>query len=121
MCSACMAPLLTRPFYHFSCGHAFHSDCLVEALLPHLGEARACKLTELQAQVAALGREGSGDKGSSGTGVGRALPSKQDMVQAELDDLVAGECPYCGEIMIKSVDKPFIDGKEFDDLIQEWL
>ena len=66
--------------------------------------------------MAALGREGSGDKESVGTSVGRALPSKQGMVQAELDDLVAGECPYCGEIMIKSIDKPVIDDKEFVDL-----
>ena len=93
----------------------------MEALLPNLGEARARKLTELRARVAALEREGSGDKESVGTSMDRALPSKQDMVQAELDDLVEGECPYCEEIMIKSIDKPFIDDKEFVDLIQEWL
>jgi hypothetical protein len=39
-------------------------------------------------------------------------------LQAELDDLVASECIYCGFYMINSIDKPFL---EEDDDSQGWL
>lgn len=37
----------------------------------------------------------------------------------ELDDLLASECPLCGDIMIKSVDKPFVDASQMKD-IEAW-
>jgi len=39
--------------------------------------------------------------------------------QAALDDLIAADCPLCGDIMIKSVEKPFISPNEFD-VIRSW-
>ena len=47
--------------------------------------------------------------------------SKKDMIRAELDDLIASECIHCGDIMIKLIDKPFIEPEEFDKVSQEWL
>ena len=64
--------------------------------------------------------------------------------QGELDDLIASECVFCGDLMIRSlvdettfesvsddmasnlrtlrnIDKPFIDDQEFDRVIAEWL
>lgn len=35
----------------------------------------------------------------------------EDMKE-ELDELVSSECVFCGELMIKSVDKPFITPNE---------
>ena len=61
-----------------------------------------------------------------------------------MDDLIASECVFCGDLMIRSlvdettfesvsddmasnlrtlrnIDKPFIDDQEFDRVIAEWL
>ena len=59
-----------------------------------------------------------------------------------MDDLIASECVFCGDVMIRSlveektfesddmasnlltlrnIDKPFIDDQEFDRVIAEWL
>ena len=42
-------------------------------------------------------------------------------VQAEMDDLIAAECPFCGDIMIRNIDKPFIEDADFQRVINEWL
>jgi len=36
-----------------------------------------------------------------------------------LDDLVASECVLCGDIMIKSVEKPFITDSEIE-VVRSW-
>ena len=47
--------------------------------------------------------------------------SKRDQARMELDDLVASECIFCGEIMIKMIDKPFIEDHEFAAVMEKWL
>ena len=42
-------------------------------------------------------------------------------MQAEIDDLIAAECMFCGDIMIRDIDKPFIEDSEFQSVINEWL
>jgi hypothetical protein len=37
-----------------------------------------------------------------------------DQLREELDDIVASECVLCGDIMIKSIDQPFIGDEEVD-------
>jgi len=38
----------------------------------------------------------------------------------ELDDLVASECIFCGDLMVKLIDKPFIDDDDYEKVIDEW-
>ena len=40
-------------------------------------------------------------------------------VQLMLDEIVAAECPLCGDIMIKSIEKPFLSEKEMET-IRTW-
>ena len=136
-CVLCSDLLLSKPFYVFSCGHRFHSDCLAEAVLPHLQPSRQKKLHELRSQLEVLSRETDNTSLDSKS----ALPSKLDLVnissamstvqglmfnvmsqvQAELDDLIAAECLFCGDIMIRNIDKPFIEDTDFQRVINEWL
>ena len=51
----------------------------------------------------------------------RSERSRLDQAQAELDDLIAGECLFCGDIMVRNIDKPFIEDAEFNRVIAEWL
>ena len=36
----------------------------------------------------------------------------RDKLQAELDNIIAAECPLCGSVMIQSINKPFISKEE---------
>ncbi|CAH1764493.1 4854_t:CDS:10 [Entrophospora sp. SA101] len=44
---------------------------------------------------------------------------KVDQLKDELDDLVASECILCGDLMIKTIEQPFINGEE-GDLLASW-
>jgi hypothetical protein len=35
-------------------------------------------------------------------------------LRAQLDDAVAGECPFCGELMIKEIGQAFIGSEDSD-------
>jgi len=116
-CATCCDLLLTRPFYLFSCSHKFHSDCLLEAIMPHLAAPRQKKLMELQSEVSLLSRETDNASLDSKS----PHPSRIQQAQAELDDLIASECVFCGDIMVRDIDKPFIDDQDFDRVMAEWL
>lgn len=47
------------------------------------------------------------------------IQSERDQQREELDHLIASECILCGEIMIKSIVKPFINPEEID-IIKSW-
>jgi len=115
-CSICGGVLISKPFYLFSCKHKFHSSCLAETVMPHLSAPRQRRLAELQHQLANF-TKGEGGSLDSKT----ALPSRAEQAQGELDDLIASECVFCGDLMIRNIDKPFIDDQEFDRVIAEWL
>jgi hypothetical protein len=117
-CCMCNTYLMTRPFHLFtSCGHKFHTDCLIEALMPHLTSARRKKIEELSSEI--VSKRSADDVQSVDS---RSLKlSKKDQLRAELDDLIASECLHCGDIMIKMIDKPFIEDEDFDRITNEWL
>ena len=54
----CANHLMARPFHLFpSCGHKFHTDCLTEAVKPHLSLARQRRLEELLQDLASRKNE----------------------------------------------------------------
>jgi hypothetical protein len=100
--------LLLRPFYVFPCGHRFHSDCFIAALTSMLSIERQTQLADLQYQLTqASGRPDelptmnqqqhvvNTDGGSS------ASLSTKEQIKTDIDELVASECLYCGELMIE--------------------
>jgi len=38
-----------------------------------------------------------------------------DKLRSQLDDAVASECPFCGDLMIKEISQPFILPGESDE------
>ncbi|KAI7799511.1 vacuolar protein sorting-associated protein 18 homolog [Triplophysa rosa] len=122
-CATCDFPLLNRPFYLFLCGHMFHNDCLLQEVIPNLSGYKQNKLEELQKKLAATTqttksrhRPKEEDTVSLGKGQG-----SREQIKSDIDDIVASECVYCGELMIKSIDKPFIDPSNFDQEMSSWL
>lgn len=130
-CDLCRDAVLSRHFYLFPCGHAFHGDCLLAEMMRHLNSGQKRRVAELtqsvqrtQALSQALAEGGPGvlstpsvinelaaldiasETRSSAVDVKVQLSSRGDELQSELDRYVAGECLYCGEVMIRSISDP---------------
>jgi len=103
VCQLSGFPLLSRPFYKFPCGHGFLEDELLEHVRPKLrpAERRQLEKTELQLKAGALGQ------------------IKAELM-ATIDELIASDCPHCGEIIINSIDEPFINPDEEDIYRETW-
>ncbi|KZC05612.1 Vacuolar protein sorting-associated protein 18 like protein, partial [Dufourea novaeangliae] len=114
-CNTCDVQLLLRPFYVFPCGHRFHRDCLVAALTPMLSMDQRTKLADLQRQLTALS-----NRPEDTTSVGSVSLSRKDQIKADIDELIASECLYCGDLMIESIDKPFIEEEDHERVMKEW-
>ena len=114
-CNTCDVQLVLRPFYVFPCGHRFHSDCLVAALTPMLSMEQRTKLADLQRQLTALS-----NRPEDTTSVGSVSLSTKDQIKADIDELIASECLYCGELMIESIDKSFIEEEDYARVMKEW-
>ncbi|XP_060521918.1 vacuolar protein sorting-associated protein 18 homolog isoform X2 [Cylas formicarius] len=113
-CEICGLALLARPFYLFPCHHRFHSDCLLAELAPHLGPPRRNRLADLERQLKGLtARADNVSTGSGGV-------STRDQVKTEIDNIIASECLYCGENMIRNIDKPFVEDRDYERVMKEW-
>lgn len=42
-------------------------------------------------------------------------------LKTELDELLANECPWCGERILRTIDEPFIDPLNYEAVYQSWL
>lgn len=114
-CDICEKTLMVRPFYAFPCQHRFHSDCLLKELNPLLGPARKNKLADLHRQLNILSTQNIDNVSTGSSGM-----SARDTVKADIDNIVASECLYCGENMIRNIDMPFVDDNEYDKILKEW-
>ncbi|XP_011144081.1 vacuolar protein sorting-associated protein 18 homolog isoform X2 [Harpegnathos saltator] len=114
-CNTCEVQLLLRPFYVFPCGHKFHSDCLVATLTPMLSMDQRTKLADLQRQLTAIS-----NRPEDTASVASVALSTRDQIKADIDELIASECLYCGELMIESIDKPFIEEEDYERIMKEW-
>jgi len=89
-CMHCNRLVIGEEFYLFPCGHAFRADCLSEVITPYLSGADRQKISYLKTKIAAA-REST----------------IREELQEELDNLIAAECPLCGDLMINLVGEPF--------------
>ncbi|KAK3096988.1 hypothetical protein FSP39_005437 [Pinctada imbricata] len=118
-CAACGFPLMMRAFYIFPCNHKFHYDCLIAEVLPNLTTKKRQKVEELQRKLAE--HDDIRTMSQIRTGQGSHEKKSPAEIKAELDDLVASECIYCGDFMVRSIDKPFIDDEEQDSVMNSWI
>ncbi|XP_063904510.1 vacuolar protein sorting-associated protein 18 homolog isoform X2 [Zophobas morio] len=115
ICEICNITLMIKPFYMFPCQHRFHTECLMSELQPLLGPAKKNKLADLERQLKILNTQTNVDNVSTGSGM-----SAREIVKSEIDNIVASECLFCGENMIRNIDKPFIEDDDYDKIAKEW-
>ncbi|KAF9902355.1 hypothetical protein BX616_001970, partial [Lobosporangium transversale] len=60
------------------------------------------------------GGSGVGQNGGSGGDDMVVVVPRLELLRDELDDLVASECLLCGELMIKTIDQPFLSSDEHE-------
>lgn len=116
VCEICNCILMVRPFYMFPCQHKFHSDCLLNELQPTLSIVKRNRLNELEKQLNAVNNQANIDNLSTAS----SGMSTRDLLKAEIDNIIASECTYCGENMIRNIDKPFIEDYEYERIMKEW-
>jgi len=120
-CDLCDYPVITREFYLFPCCHVYHSACLRNEMMKHLDKVQRARVNELLTAISQLNQE---------SGVKKKLTSldekseanvtvsvnKIDALKDELDDYIASECLYCGDMMIKSIAEAFIGSEDALDI-----
>ena len=90
-----------EPFYVFPSGYVVLESALKKEVLPFLNERQRARVLEIE-QERKRGR--------------RHDDINMDKLQAELDGLIAAECPLTGSIMVESIDRGFDNSEEMDDM-----
>ncbi|KAG5551850.1 hypothetical protein RHGRI_010074 [Rhododendron griersonianum] len=97
------------PFYVFPCGHAFHAQCLIAHVTRCTHRAQAEYILDLQKQLTLTGGESSKESNGALTEEDTITSmTPTDKIRSQLDDAIASECPFCGDLMIREISLPFI-------------
>ena len=94
-----------EPFYVFPSGYVVLESALKNEIKPHLNEKQRSRVEEIEQEIIRNANLG----GSSSQTI--------DSLQAELDGLIAAECPLTGSAMVDSIDQPFADSVEIEDMV----
>nr|VDD55944.1 unnamed protein product [Brassica oleracea] len=100
------------PFYVFPCGHSFHAQCLITHVTSCAHEEQAEHILDLQKQLTLLGSEPPRNIIGNRSDEPITSTTTADKLRSELDDAIASECPFCGELMINEITLPFIKPEE---------
>jgi hypothetical protein len=112
-CELCRYTAMSRQFYLFPCQHVFHATCLTKEVLANSSMMQRRRVAELARKLADVSALPAPSGASQSTDARReARESELDALRSELNALVAGECVLCGDIMMRSIERPFVDGDE---------
>ncbi|KAI5058038.1 hypothetical protein GOP47_0026208 [Adiantum capillus-veneris] len=109
------------PFYVFPCEHSFHAQCLLAHVIKYKDKNEMDRIMDLQRKLAVLVNSGSTTNATTAENEVSSLDASSmspvDQLREQLDDAIAGECPYCGELMITEISRPFIVPDETDEIL----
>eukprot|EP00536_Pseudo-nitzschia_multiseries_P009218 jgi/Psemu1/257953/estExt_Genewise1Plus.C_2520067 len=106
-CALTKKPVLTagESFYVFPSGYAVLQSALKDEIKPYLNKKQRSRVEEIEQTLTKNEKDRSLSLQAS------------DSLQAELDGLIAAECPLTGSAMVESIDQPFADSIEIEDMI----
>jgi hypothetical protein len=93
-CAFTNKPVVTsgEPFYVFPSGYVFLESALRREVMPYLNDKQRSRVSEVEHELKMTPRHNI---------------SRRNLLRAELDGLIAAECPLTGSIMVESIDRPF--------------
>ena len=94
-----------EPFYVFPSGYVVLESALKKQVMPYLSDKQRTRVLEIEKLL----------KRKSGDGRAWQTDLERDKLQAELDGLIAAECPLTGSIMVESIDRGFEFAEEAAD------
>eukprot|EP00804_Cyclotella_cryptica_P013955 CCRYP_002466-RB/>CCRYP_002466-RB protein AED:0.08 eAED:0.08 QI:298/1/1/1/1/1/11/357/1434 len=96
-----------EPFYTFPSGYVVLESALKQAIMPFLNSKQQARVTFIEKEMSRIRKNQRTKSGSS------VFVSQDDHVldelQAELDGLIAAECPLTGSLMVNSIDHDFVE------------
>lgn len=98
-----------EPFYVFPSGYVFLESALKTEVVPFLNERQISRVGEIQKEISKLRNRTTNNS------------PQIDIFQAELDGLIAAECPLTGSLMVNSIDRGFDDCFEADESCNKHL
>jgi hypothetical protein len=107
-CDMCARPVLVRQFCLFPCTHVFHADCLeahVKGFLDRHPHMKRDVLAEVEVDVA-----------EELVGVTDARQKEEVLLQS----YASSQCVFCGDIMVESVQEPFVLPDE-EAFLRSWV
>jgi hypothetical protein len=135
-CSGCGLPLFIREFMAFPCRHCFHADCLLSTLMKDMfsstQQRRVIYLQEMIAREEEQQRNYSPGSLPSPTSPSATVEAKTakaitkttstalEKYRNEFDEMVGADCALCGNYLIQSIDRSFIDERRDAELISRW-
>lgn len=105
-CAYTGTPVLAsdEPFYVFPSGYCVLESALIPEVMPFLNEKQKTRVQELRQNLVEPPNEED-----------ETTKKLIDQWQAELDGLIAADCPLTGSIMVESIDLGFPDAFEADE------
>jgi len=107
-CDLCGTPVLSQNFYLFPCRHIFHSTCLIDRMMESMTVTQCNRVRQLQIEIATENSKKPSTPGQPSNKGNLELKIDPKDPKVELDEHVASECIFCGDVMIREVDKPFV-------------
>jgi len=113
-CDLCSQLVLTRQFFLFPCTHVFHVDCMIKEVSIYLEKNPRARPDISQMKTK---KEKSDKKSGRSADEDAREKKKRDRM---LEHFAASQCLFCGDIMIDSVQEPFISLTEEQTDIMSW-
>jgi len=96
-----------EPFYIFPSGYVTLESPLKNEVIPYLNSKQRSRLDIIEKELVELKSTTDNEEKDE-----EEVMHELDVLQAELDGLIAAECPLTGTVMVESIDRSFLDGME---------
>ncbi len=113
-CEYCTETLFSKIFYLFPCSHGFHSECILRNI--HMTCRNDSELHDIKALEESIRKASISAKDPSD----KRATTQYEYLLAELDGLIAADCPLCGYAMIRSLSVPLINTDEEIECMKSW-
>ncbi|KAK1279700.1 hypothetical protein QJS04_geneDACA003179 [Acorus gramineus] len=85
------------------------------AVIDREEECGAEYILDLQKQLSLLGNRSAKESSNAMNGESITSMTPAEKLRSQLDDAIAGECPFCGELMIREITLPFVSLEEAEE------